>query len=636
MTIVKLRSELKQDVGKRTATTTRRAGGTDNGAMVIPGKKELYVACATVFVAAFAFLVWMRYAAVSETVNAYARCTENCVDWRLPAYDAANAAICLALLGLAHLGLRRLRPFLAALGVLLLGIYAADLFIYLLLHHRLNLQDVLRYAGQVRMNSTVALPQLLSLQGASVLVALVAGCASLVVLLMRAPRNLRRGLTLLVIAPLVASARLLPEDSGLVSSDIYEDVLTYNAPNGVDAPYPASFVEQIDKTPALKTVSCTPPSGRARPVILLVVESLSMYQSSYLSGLHDYVPELDSIAKRYGHLQHYYANGFTTDGGLIALLTGNVPLPGVNRYASTDAYLGYDAARYNALGQLKAAGIPTAYFRSADQSFLATGDWLRKIGFEQVEGPEHPFYQGLPRGSFDEPGDRALYARFLQWFDHERRDGAFFSVVQTTTTHPPFVVPETGESGEEAALRYTDAALGAFVRDLERRGYFRDGILFITGDHRSMTSMRVGEVQAVGPDAHARVPGILLGREFANRGTIAGKWQHTDFLPSLLHVMGLESCTDELSGRFLGEDPRPARFVLHTQGMERDQVMVVRDNDAEPLKVQLDGEKTTWVAPPEDAEAAVVIDEIHRQRAHLPETPRNFAPGILRANGWAQ
>lgn len=595
-----------------------------------------YRICVWVFLWSFGGLVWARYSAVSEVVNTYASCTDNCVDLRLPAYDAANLGVCFALIGLAHLGIRRLRPLLAGAGILLLILYAIDLLVFLLLHHRLNLQDVLRYAGQFEMNLTVVWPQLASAHGMGLFLLLLLGCGALAFLVLKAPRSFRRSITLLAAAPLLVFARLVPQNSGQVASHLYEDVITYNAPSGIDTPYAPNFVAGLHENSVKKTTSCTRPKSPPRPVILLVMESLSLYQSHHLSGLHDYVPELDNLAQKYSYLQSYYANGFTTDGGLIALLTGNVPLPGPNRYASVDAYLGYEIAQQNAFNRLLEIGVPTTYFRSADQSFLATGDWLRTIGFQHVEGPEHPFYSDMPRGSFDEPGDRALYARYLQWFDEERSHGAFFSVIQTTTTHPPFIIPDSDESGEEAAFRYADAAMGAFVRELENRDFFADGILVITGDHRSMTSLRTGEEKAVGQDAPARVPAVVLGKEFEGRGSIPGKWQHTDFLPSLLYTMGLESCTNALVGRYLGEDRRAAKYILHAQGMERDHVMVVTDQATSPFKVKLDGANTGWVGTVPDPQAGLVIEAINRQRAQLPATARNFAPILLRARGFGE
>ena len=114
---------------------------------------------ASIFLFAFIGLIWMRYAAITETMNEYTKCTENCIDWRLPVYDASILGFCIGLIGLAHMTHQRLRPILAAIGCLLVSTYTVDLFVYILLHQRLNLQDVIRYAGQVNMNMIEGRPR---------------------------------------------------------------------------------------------------------------------------------------------------------------------------------------------------------------------------------------------------------------------------------------------------------------------------------------------------------------------------------------------------------------------------------------------------------------------------------------------
>lgn len=165
-------------------------------------------------------------------------------------------------------------------------------------------------------------------------------------------------------------------------------------------------------------------------------------------------------------------------------------------------------------------GIPALYFTGADLQFLGTRDWLQTLGFSHIEGPEHPAYAGLPRGSFNDPGDAALYQRLLQWLDHERPHSPFFAVVQTITTHPPFTIPGSSQHGEQAAM-HADAALGQFVAQLQARGFFDDGLLFITGDHRSMTLLGAQEKPAL-----ALLPRLVCPPSWSVPSTLASRlWQ---------------------------------------------------------------------------------------------------------------
>ncbi len=468
--------------------------------------------------------------------------------------------------------------------------------------------------------------------GAALGVLTVAGCLSFWVLALRLRHGARQLTGFMLMALGLLAARALPTTTAYAAGQIYADYITNNLPSGIDTPYSLEKRTELELQPPV-TQNCATPQHAPRSVILLVVESLSLYHSKKLSGIENYTPELDAIADRYSYLQSFYANGYSTDGGLIALLTGYAPIPQVNRYQSLNVYQGYETPRQTLFGPLKAARIPTSYFSTSDLGFLGMGDWLKKLQFSYIEGPDHPFYDGMPRGTFNDPGDEALYRRYLQWFDHERTPGPFFSIVQTITTHPPFIIPGSDQQGEEAAVRYADQALGRFVQQLEQRRFLENGILIIMGDHRSMTMEKPGEAQAIGPAAHARVPAIIAGADHRGLGAIIGQWQQADFIPSVLEAMGLRSCTSDFQGRFLGQRQQP-RYIFHAQGMERDRVLVKVRDEPDLLFVQLDGDRTDWTLPPTPPTAhGEVITEINRQRARVTPAKTNLAAEVLRWNG---
>lgn len=580
-------------------------------------------------ISAFSIIVWIRFNLINTSVSTYTDCGDACRNWIVPAYDFGILGIIFSILGLAHFSPRWVKPFLAALGIILLISYDTDLFVYLLLNHRLHLTDIIRFSGDIKISSAVALPSIRSATGISLASLLAISCLAFIFLIIRAPYNPKTGLFLFSICALFFAIRFIPEDFNHVSSSLYKDVITNNLPHGADATYSKKTLAQLVSEPE-PILFCSATEKKPRPVILLIIESLSLYQSQHLSQIENYLPEFDKIIQEYSYLESFYANGFTTDGGLIALLTGHTPLPSINRHRSTNAYLGYEKPKQDVFNRLAKAKIPASYFRSADQGFLNTGNWLRQLNFNFVDGPESNFYNGMPRGSFNEPGDKALYQRYLQWFDNDRNSPVFFSVIQTTTTHPPFIVPGTNLRGEEAAFRYADQELGIFFGELKKRNFFDRGILIITGDHRSMTARRSNEWERLGTDAYARVPAVIVSAEHRNKGAITGLWQQTDFIPSLLDTMGLESCTSDFEGRFLGEI-QPSKYILHTQGSERDRILVRVQGSPEVLEVQLDGDKTRWRVAPKIETNTDVVHEINRQRARLPLPDTDFAAGIL---GW--
>lgn len=576
---------------------------------------------------------WMRLQLVNRTVGDYSGCPRHCFDSVVFGSDALVFAVLLALVGLSWLMPRLVRLLLTAAGLVLIASFTIDIFVFDLLNHRLNLPDILRYAGDVRLNSTVALPTIES--GRFITLLCLSGLTglSLAALTLRHASGPSRvsGLWPVLTVPLLLGMHAEIDEVGHIAANNYRDLITINLPSGEDRPYSDALRASLAQRPPLPNVCLAPATPHPRPVILLVVESLSLYHSQALSGLGNELPQLDELARKYGYIESFYANGFTTDGGLIAMLAGHVPLPSVHRYQSFNAYQGFEKDRHQAFEQLHAAGISSWYFRTADLRFLNSGAWLRQLGFEHVEGPESPFYQGMPRGSFNEPGDHALYQRFLHWYEHERSDDRFFTVLQTTTTHPPFIVPGQPGHNENAAFRYADREIGDFVRALEQKHFFDRGLLVITGDHRSMTVRRPGEQALLGMDAPARIPAVLVGAEFRQRGALPGRWQQTDFLPSLLAANGLRSCTDAFTGRFLGPQLEP-EVILHAQGLTRDRVLVRLRGQDQPREIELDGDQTRWVTPPPSAPLDVV-QEINRQRAIRPDAPEDLTENLLKWYG---
>lgn len=585
-------------------------------------------------VAALSFwaLSWQRLQRVDAALGAYTGCARGCFDQAVLGSDTALFGTIAALVVLGAWLPRRWKPL--AMGALALAwlAFAIDIFVFSILNHRLHLSDILRYAGNVQLNGTVAAPALGSAQGLGLALPALLGMACTLALVRQPWARVAGGL--LLPAGLLLPLYPLDDANAHISAHLYKNVIANNLPSGEDRPFLAAYAARLREAPEPPQRCDVVPATQPRPVILVVVESLSLYHSRLLSGLRDDTPGLDQIAQRYAYLEHFHANGFTTDGGLIALLAGHVPLPTVNRYHSFSAYLGFESARQDAYEALAGAGIRSFYFRTADLGFIRTGDWLQSLGFDTVEGPEAPFYDSLPRGSFDDPGDAALYRRFLAWLDQEPERPAYFAVLQTTTTHPPFVVPGEGAVGEDQAMQYADRELAALVAGLEHRGYFdQGGLMVITGDHRAMTVLHPEERRRLGREAPSRVPALLLGREFHGVGKVAGRWQQADFLPSLLAANGLASCTDALHGRFLGA-PRGAEAILHAQGHARDRVMVHLPQQAEPLEIQLDGDETRWVQPPAAPLEVDLVAEINRQRALRPEAPGNLAAGVLRWYGF--
>lgn len=583
--------------------------------------------------AGLCMLTGMRMHTMAQGAGAYMGC-QGCFDLPIALHDLRLLAALLGLLALAGLCRARwLRAALAVAALALVSLYAIDLGTLLIFGMRLKLDDLLRYSGDTGAAWSVALPLLGKPQGLWLLGGWLLACAGWAAALARLPASVRVAAPAALLAATLPWAALAQPARHYIAPEYYRDLLTNNLPGSVNKPYSAAMHARLRAQPAPPAACAPAPAGQTpRSLIVLVVESLSAYHSALLSGLGNSTPELDKLAQAHSYFPHFHANGFTTDGGLIALLTARAPLPAIGRYHSTHVYAGYEqAADPQLMPRLHAAGYQSGFFTTGDLGFLGKGDWLRALGFAHIEGHEHPAYARLPRGAFGDTGDNRLYARYLQWYDHERQPARpVFSVLLTVSTHPPFHVPGTAIQNEAQAFRWADAQLGRFVQALQARGYFRHGVLLITGDHRAMTFMQPGEPQRMGPAAASRVPAVVIGPAGLPPGPVPGHWQQTDLLAGVQALAGLPSCTDDFRGRLLGQAHAPAPYLLQVQGARRNHISVLTQAGQPQHEVLLNGDRTGWAGPaPSGPNAQAPIDHINRERARLSALPRNVMDLLL-------
>jgi phosphoglycerol transferase MdoB-like AlkP superfamily enzyme len=504
---------------------------------------------------------------------------------------------------------RLVRIVLAGLAFAGVVAYVADIVVFRLLSHRLLMVDVLHFAGDASLLATVVHPMLSRPEGWVFLTAMATVPFAATVAIATGPAN--RALALrwsLFAAALVAIAALIPQ-AQYIHQIAFMNLWQVNQEVDPTRAYSEEFWRQTNLRPG-QALSCEPGIDKERSVVVVAVESLSAYHSKLFSGLNDYTPNLDLLAKEGTWFSNFYANGYSTEGGLIALLTGYVPIPTAGRFGSTMAFTDVEEDFHR---WLKKEGYQTAFFTSGQLSMGQRGDWLRAIGIEYSEGGEHRFYDGMPRASFGAADDAALVDRFLQWHAKERGKGPFMATLLTVETHPPFVSASKGALDEAAAIREVDRQVARLVSTLKSRGFFDQGMMLIVGDHRTMTPIPVAEQRRFGASAPARVYALALGNTGLPRGEWRANQQQTDLIPSLRYVIDDHECRSDQQGRFFGDKASGARYVVHTDPMRRNHVVFV-EGDSE-YRLVLDGDDTRWITPPPRIQDADRLrEQVNRER----------------------
>lgn len=420
-----------------------------------------------------------------------------------------------------------------------------------------------------------------------------------------------RILPLIIIAGLPLSSHFA-DSQKYAHSWIYQNVIDYNLTILSES---SAYSDRFLNTFSFNEESdCRTERAQHKNIIVLMVESLSTYQSQYFSGINNWTPNIDAIAGNNQSFKNFYANGFITEDGEIALLTGLHPIYPPSSYSDDGgtSFHSFFNIQNSLPNVLKKYGYRSEFLTTADLEFGNTGNWAKSIGFDYIEGHDQPEYDKWERFHFQAAPDEALYLRALDRVKQNSKKN-FFIFIKTVSSHHPYINPENKHKSESEAIMYTDKQIGRFYQQLQASGFFDNGLLVIVGDHHSMTPLKKAEVDNYGQfKAAAKVPLIIADGGGANVEN--NQYQQIDIFNSLQGMVSGKQCYADWNGILLGEQKIPPKYIAHRRGDNRDIISIFSEN--EDFLVKLDGDNTR-VAGNESAEPSItqmLIDKVNALR----------------------
>ena len=285
-------------------------------------------------------------------------------------------------------------------------------------------------------------------------------------------------------------------------------------------------------------------------VIQITVESLSADFLSIFNRASGLMPNMEALAKKSLVFEQLYATGTRTDRGMEALVLALPPTPGrslVKRPNNENLFTlgsvfrsrGYDTAFiYSGYG----------YFDNMNYFFGRNG--YRVVDRAAVSKSDITFANSW--GACDED----LYRWTMREADAAHAAGKHFHhFVMTTSNHRPFTYPEgridlpSKISGRAGGVKYTDYAIGKFLRDAEAKPWFKDTVFVIVADHCASVAGK-----AALPVQSYHIPLIIYspGGQIAP-GRVKQLMSQVDFAPTLLGLLNWS-----YASRFYGWDVRKA------------------------------------------------------------------------------
>lgn len=268
-------------------------------------------------------------------------------------------------------------------------------------------------------------------------------------------------------------------------------------------------------------------------VVLVTIESLS---AKYLGSFGDergLTPNLDKLRRESLAFTNLYATGTRTDRGLEAITLSVPPTPG----RSLVKRIGRESGFASLGQQLNAQGYDSVfvyggrgYFDNMNAFF--SGNGYRIVDQSSVPDSEMSFTNAW--GMADED----LYAQTLKIADADHaQDKPFFLQLMTTSNHRPYSYPDgridiaSGE-GREGAVKYTDYAIGEFLRQAQQKPWFAETIFVFVADH---TAGSAGKEDL--PVSNYHIPMFIYAPHYLQPNEIDTLVSQIDIAPTLLGLL---------------------------------------------------------------------------------------------------
>ncbi|NOU19990.1 MAG: sulfatase-like hydrolase/transferase [Bacteroidales bacterium] len=280
-------------------------------------------------------------------------------------------------------------------------------------------------------------------------------------------------------------------------------------------------------------------------VIFITVESLSGEFLGYMGSKKGKItPYLDSIANNSILFTNFYATGTRTIWGLEAVALSAPPKPGqsvIKRPNNGNMF---------SLGHLfKARGYELKFIYGGNGYFDNMNSFYEKNGYTSID-----------KGDFEDNEinfenawgvcDEDLLSKTIKEADLSFASGKpFLNLVMTTSNHRPFTYPNgridiISPANRQGAVKYTDYAIGDFIRKVQKKPWFNNTLIVIMADHCAGSA---GQTEL--PVLEYQIPLIIYNPTLCPPQRIDKLSSQIDVAPTLLSMLNWT-----YKSKFFGKD----------------------------------------------------------------------------------
>ncbi len=307
-------------------------------------------------------------------------------------------------------------------------------------------------------------------------------------------------------------------------------------------------------------------------VVMIVVESLSGRFLESLGGDKGLTPNLDALVKESMFFDNFYATGTRTIRGMESITLSVPPMPGRSIVKKPDNHNMYSSGFIfrNKGYETKFIYGGYGYFDNMNEFFSNNGfDIVDRSNFSKEEDTFHTVW-----GVCDEDLlNKTLKEADSSYHAHK----PFMSFVMTTSNHRPYDYPNgrvdiASHTGRDGAVKYTDYAIGDFLKKAKDKPWFKNTIFVVVADHCATSA---GKVEL--PLDKYHIPMIVYAPEIIKPQIVNKLSSQIDIMPTLFNMLNW-SYKSKFYGRDILDDSFEPRALVGTYqklGLYKDDVLTI-------------------------------------------------------------
>lgn len=322
-------------------------------------------------------------------------------------------------------------------------------------------------------------------------------------------------------------------------------------------------------------------------VVLISVESFSAEFMEHFGSTTGITPFLDSLCSHSLLFTNLYATGTRTVRGLEALSLCIPPTPGQSIVRRPDN------ENLFSLGKVfETKGYHSEYVYGGYGYFDNMNYFFGNNGYEVIDrvaiSDDSIHYENI-WGVADED----LFTLALKELNKDTPLSPVFTHIMTTSNHRPFTYPDgridiPSHTGRKGAVKYTDYAIGKFIKEASKQPWFNNTVFIIVADHCASSA---GKTEL--PVDKYHIPMLIYSPANIAPGTMDRLMSQIDIGPTLLGLLNF-SYTSKFFGYdiFKLEPGRERAFISTYQnlGYLSDQELIVLSPQKKSESFSLSGE----------------------------------------------